>query len=159
MYRAIEQAFQFLVDRHAFNRAVANDPGSYRSPTLSITPSFNERDGFETDLEFPGRGAEKIAVGTILAALSSVACHDLATQSSFLSLNLGKLTALPAELYDDLRNLRFWHAPRWHRDWGKGIKLGRNSIAAERARLARVREYFGDIIPAEPGSERDVPVA
>ena len=143
MDRALEVAFQFLIDQHGFVRLPGNGGCSYRTPSLTIEPSFNERDGFETHLLFPRRGTARVAVGTILSALDALEPHDVTAQTTFISLNLDKLADPTAEAYRDLAALQFWHAPRYRKLWGTSISLDRASIASEEARLMRLKQYFG----------------
>jgi hypothetical protein len=141
--RAIADSFRFLVERHGFHCVPADGGSSYQSSSLTVEPSFNERDGFETHLFFPTQGTERVAVGTILGALRVAKPYDAKTQAVFIASNLPKLTALSAEVYRDLAALRFWHADPWHKQWGTGISLDTASIAAESARLLRIKEFFG----------------
>jgi hypothetical protein len=144
MTSAIDSAFQFLIDRHGFQRTDRDATVSYQSPNLTVTPSFNERDGFETHLEFPGRSRGKVAVGTILAALGRNSPAEPATQTAFLGSIIGKLTNAPPAIFEDLSALRFWHAPQWRNGWGKSIVMDASSIEAEQARLRRLTQYFSD---------------
>jgi hypothetical protein len=139
---SIPEAFRFLVEDHAFAIADENGQVRYRSESLLITPSYSDRDGFETHLMFLKRGTENIAIGTILAALGIYESHEVDVQVAFLSQTLEKLRANPEVLYDDLSQLRFWHAKRWRREWGGGITLSAEDIAIEEARLARLAQEF-----------------
>ena len=102
MDRAIAESFQFLVDRHAFSCVPTDGDASYRSLSLNVVPSFNDRDGFETHLYFQTQGAERVAVGTILGALGVPKPHDAKAHAAFIASNLSKLTGLPAGVYGDL---------------------------------------------------------
>jgi hypothetical protein len=139
----VEPAFQFLIDQHGFVRVPSDAGASYRSATLIIEPSFNERDGFETHLLFPTQGTERVAVGTILGALGAPKPHDAAAHAAFIQSNLPKLFTPSAEAYRDLAALRFWHAASWRKHWGTSITLDAPSIATEGARLLRLKAYFG----------------
>lgn len=141
--RAIAESFQFLVDQHGFRCVSTDDGTSYQFPSLTIAPSFNERDGFETHLFFPAQGGERVALGTVLGALRVPKPQDARAHAAFIASNLPKLTALSAEVYRDLAALRFWHVDAWRTQWGSGISLDIASIASERARLVRIEEFFG----------------
>jgi hypothetical protein len=142
--RAIAEVFQFLVDQHGFRLVRTDDGFSYQSSTLTIEPSFNDRDGFETHLFFPAQGAERVAVRTILGALRVPEPHDAKAHAMFVASNLSKLAALSAEVYRDLAALRFWPVGAWCKQWGTGISLDKASIASESARLVRIKEFFGN---------------
>jgi hypothetical protein len=141
--RAIAESFQFLVDQHGFRRVPTDGGFSYRSSSLTIEPSFNERDGFETHLLFPAQGAARVAVGTLLGALQAPMPRDANMHAAFVASNLSKLAAVSAEVFRDLAALRFWHADAWPKQWGTGISLDPAAIAAERARLFRIKQFFG----------------
>jgi hypothetical protein len=141
----MDDAFQFLVDQHGFARERGDAGFSYHCPTLTVEPSFNERDGFETHLFFPEQGSERVAVGTILSALDMPGPHDIPAQTSFIKSNLDKLANPSVEAFRDLAALRFWHAPDWRRSWGTTIRLSSASISDEKARLLRLRQYFARV--------------
>ena len=151
MDQAIQAALQFLVDQHSFHRSVREGAVSYQSGVLVITPSFDERDGFETDIEFRSPSPCKVAVGTLLCALDVSAPQELNSHAAFLQSRIGTLTASPPTIHDDLSALRFWHAPPRRQYWGKSITMDRSSIEVERERLVRLQSYFD----YTPGSSED----
>lgn len=143
MHRAsIEEAFRFLVEQYAFVPSHKDGQVQYRSDSLSITPSYSDRDGFETHLVFPTRGTGEVAVGTILAALGVTDSQEVGVQVAFLKRALKKLQASSQVLYDDLSQLRFWHAKRWRHEWGSGITLSATDIEVEKTRLVRLAHEF-----------------
>lgn len=147
----IQRALQFLVEHHAFRQSAREGTVSYQSETLVVTPTFNERDGYETYLDFQGHPSYRVAVGTILGALDVAAPGDLDVQAAFLGSKLPALIEVPPAVRDDLCALRFWHAPKWRPDWGRSIKMDHTSIHAEKSRLARLQQYFGGVPSAAGG--------
>jgi hypothetical protein len=147
----IQRAFQFLVEHHSFQRLVRDGAVSYQSETLVVTPTFNERDGYETYLDFQGHPSSRVAVGTILGALDVSAPGALDIQAAFLGSKLPALIEVPPAVQDDLCALRFWHAPQWRQDWGCSIKMDHSSVHAEKTRLVRVQQYFGKVPGATSG--------
>ena len=151
---AIQSAFQFLADNNSFRRSVRDGTVSYQSEALVVTPTFNDRDGYETYLEFHGRNSCRVAVGTILGALDVSAPSELITQVAFLRSKLQTLIEVPPAIQDDLFALRFWHAPQWRHDWGRGIQMDHSSIDAEKMRLVRIQQYFGNVPSTTGGGGR-----
>lgn len=142
MDRTTDEMFQFLVEKYGFTRVPADGGSSYHSATLSVKPSFNERDGYETHLFFPAQGMERVAVGTILGALDLPKPHDAEAHAAFIRSNLSKLAYPSDEAYRDLVALRFWHMPNYRKEWGTSITMDKASISDERARLLRLKKYF-----------------
>ena len=143
MRDAIDREFRFLVDESGFLRKIADDNVAYISPALVITPSYNERDGFETHIEVPVRGSRQFALGTVLGALEIDEEHAATTQASFIRTNLDKLCCLPSSVYEDLCVLMFWHSRKFRKEWGAAIIMNSHKITEEQERLDRVRTYFG----------------
>ena len=151
---SIEEAYQFLVDRHCFTRVAGSDEISYLSPMLEVRPSFSERDGYDTRLVYLRSAPQEMFVGTILASLDtfpaksdeySWSIHKLQREASFIWANLEKLIDLSGEIYGDCCALRFWHSVSWREAWGTTIVMDAQSIAEEKARLKRIQEYFENV--------------
>ena len=151
MSELIQNEFRFLVDKHSFMEVKINDLISYKSESLIFTPTYNERDGFDTRIVFPLNGSQEISVGTILSSLDKGRATKFSSwidtmryEVSFIKANLERLSGLPKEIYNDCCELRFWHAADYRNGWGSTITMDAHSISKEKARLKRIQGYFED---------------
>lgn len=149
MSELIQNEFQFLVDEHSFTAVRKNDVVLYQSESLVLTPAYDEKDGFDTLMAFPVRGAQEVSLDTVLSALGKDKAarfpswtDAMKSQASFIKANLERLIALPGEIYGDCCKLQFSHGASQDEDWGGTIVINATAIMEENARLARILAYF-----------------
>jgi len=141
VWPAINSAFRFLVDEHGFRAVGHTGQVSYLADDLIVFPTSDQRDGFDIHLEFPSRGSASVSLGTVMAALGASSSR-IDEHATFLRKTLVRFRQAKPTLYEDLIELRFWHAPHWRKEWGFGITMTEAAIATEQERLNRLRTYF-----------------
>ena len=148
-----DEPFRALEVSGLFVRTLDAEGVTYSSPNVSLTVTYNSRDGLGGYLTFPALGPRPVSLDTLVEALKTSlpgvgvsTDGPIAEEVSFLLDNYDRLQALPTDTYLDLCSLQFWHGIRWQKKWGSTITLTAAQIGDENLRLARLRKYFAPVV-------------